>query len=217
MARTIRVKLYQFNELSEDAQQKAIDKFRDLNVDFDWWDSVYDDFKMICDTVGIDVDLKKTYFSGFSSQGDGATFTASVDLLKLIDGINNKKYLEHAPNIHDEVRSFTPSPCTIDARVLDLIKREWIDVTVSVNARDRSYSSEHEFNSNYTHNECVNYDRIEKQLTDLESWIDDVVSEFDNLLYRLLEKEYEYRTSDEAVKEGIIANEYEFTKDGKQY
>jgi hypothetical protein len=33
----------------------------------------------------------------------------------------------------------------------------------------------------------------------------------------LLQKEYEYRISEEAIIEGIEANEYEFTEDGKKY
>jgi hypothetical protein len=34
-------------------------------------------------------------------------------------------------------------------------------------------------------------------------------------IYRRLEKEYEYLTSDESIIETIHANEYEFTEDGK--
>lgn len=215
MARTIRVKLYKLNELSEEIKSKVIDKFRYSQVEYnEWYDSTYEDFKMICDTIGVDVDLKKTYFSGFSSQGDGASFTASVDVPKLIDGINRKKYLEHAPKIHEEVKSFTPSFCEIDKRVLDLIKREWIDISVSIHADNRPCTSRYKFEHSYTHGDKNN---IEKQIEYLDTWIDGIVSELDNLLYRLLEIEHDFLTSDDSVKEHIIASEYEFTKDGKQY
>lgn len=36
-------------------------------------------------------------------------------------------------------------------------------------------------------------------------------------LYRQLEREYDYLTSDEAVDEAIVANEYSFTVDGKRF
>jgi hypothetical protein len=36
-------------------------------------------------------------------------------------------------------------------------------------------------------------------------------------LYLTLEKEYEYLTSEETIKESLIANEYDFTEDGKIY
>jgi hypothetical protein len=216
--RTIRVKLYTFEELSEDIQSKVLDKFRNSQVEYnDWYDSDYDDFKTLCATVGIEVDEKKTYFSGFSSQGDGAGFTSHIDLKELVEGIANKKYLEHAPNIHDEVKSFTPSPCPVDKRVLDLIYRNVIDISINTKGNDRPFSSKLEFWYNYTSNECVNYKNVEKQMNELEEWLEDTVNEFTNLLYRLLERDYEYLTSDESVKEHIIANEYEFTKDGKQH
>ena len=34
-------------KLSDKAKQKAIEKFYDINVDYDWWDSVYEDAKNI--------------------------------------------------------------------------------------------------------------------------------------------------------------------------
>lgn len=36
-------------------------------------------------------------------------------------------------------------------------------------------------------------------------------------LYRQLEREYDYLTSDEAVDEAILANEYSFTVDGTRF
>ncbi len=36
-------KVYPFDELSEDAQEKAVENLADLNVDYEWWDSTYED------------------------------------------------------------------------------------------------------------------------------------------------------------------------------
>ena len=41
--RTITVNLYQFNELSDAAKEKAIEKLSYINVDYDWWDSMFED------------------------------------------------------------------------------------------------------------------------------------------------------------------------------
>ena len=50
-----------------------LEKYRYINVEFDkWWDCVESDFKEDMLLVGIDVD--RIFFSGFSSQGDGACF-----------------------------------------------------------------------------------------------------------------------------------------------
>lgn len=39
--------LYKFEELSKEAKEKAIESLYDLNVDHEWWDSVYDDAENI--------------------------------------------------------------------------------------------------------------------------------------------------------------------------
>jgi hypothetical protein len=41
--RTIRVKLYKFDELSAESKQKAINQYLDINVDYNWWNTVYED------------------------------------------------------------------------------------------------------------------------------------------------------------------------------
>lgn len=57
MPRTIRTKLYKFNELSEEAKQKAIEEYYDINVMFEWWESTYDDAESIgLKITGFDID-----------------------------------------------------------------------------------------------------------------------------------------------------------------
>lgn len=45
--RTVKTKVYKFKELSEDAKQKAIEEFADINVNYDWWSYTYEDAKRI--------------------------------------------------------------------------------------------------------------------------------------------------------------------------
>ena len=61
-----------------DAQRDALlSKYRDVNVDDSyWWSFIEEDFKAQCADKGVHV--TKTYFSGFSSQGDGACFDGYV-------------------------------------------------------------------------------------------------------------------------------------------
>jgi len=47
MARIIRTKVYQFNELSNEAKEKAISRLSDINVSYDWWMGTYEDAAMI--------------------------------------------------------------------------------------------------------------------------------------------------------------------------
>jgi hypothetical protein len=39
--------VYKFSELSEDGKEKAIQNLADINVDYEWWESTYDDAENI--------------------------------------------------------------------------------------------------------------------------------------------------------------------------
>ncbi len=55
--RTIRTKVYKFKELTEEGQQKAIENLYDINVDFEWWESTYEDAERIgLKITGFDLD-----------------------------------------------------------------------------------------------------------------------------------------------------------------
>jgi hypothetical protein len=70
--RTIETTVYKYDELSDSAKESARNLYLRDGLQYDWWNSVYDDFNSICKIIGI-VDVKPQ-FSGFSSQGDGASF-----------------------------------------------------------------------------------------------------------------------------------------------
>lgn len=52
---------------------------------------------------------------------------------------------------------------------------------------------------------------------DAEDIVIEVLRDLARWLYRQLEREYEYLTSDEAVDESMIANDYTFTGSGRQF
>lgn len=54
--KTIEINLYKFNELSEEAQQTAIEKLWDINITDSWWDGLYDDAENVGVTIkGFDI------------------------------------------------------------------------------------------------------------------------------------------------------------------
>lgn len=206
----IAVKLYKFTELSKDAKQKAIEQFHDINVDYSWWEFVYDDFKTLASYFGVSVDLKKTYFTGFYHQGQGSSYTADVDVLKMINCLKNKSWKEYTPN--EEINLLDVN---INSRIVTLIQNGIIDVWAQVSTANRESSIRVGFDANYTYNNCNNYDRIEFELSKLENIVSDVCEELNHLLFKNLREEYEYQVSKEAIEESIITNEYYFAKDGR--
>jgi hypothetical protein len=51
-------------------------KWQEYAADYDWWETLYADFKADCSALGVRVD--DIVFSGFYSQGDGAAFSGRV-------------------------------------------------------------------------------------------------------------------------------------------
>lgn len=80
--------LYTYDELSEKAKEKAIEKFFDINVSFDWWDSSYDWFKEQLNEIGLDC---KTFYFDL----DRNSHIEAVDL--------------HFIDVEKFVRSFVPA------------------------------------------------------------------------------------------------------------
>ncbi|HGC5044198.1 TPA: antitoxin of toxin-antitoxin stability system, partial [Escherichia coli] len=87
MSRIITITVYTLDELSCPAREKARDGYRQHHADSSWYENVYEDFRAVCDIVGIALRQRVIrlssgrfmeepciWFSGFSSQGDGACF-----------------------------------------------------------------------------------------------------------------------------------------------
>ena len=82
-----------WEQLSKSAKDELLGKHRNYNVDHSWWDFTYDDFREQMNDIGISVD--KMQFSGFWSQGDGASFDGRVrDWHKLLASLGKTKELE---------------------------------------------------------------------------------------------------------------------------
>lgn len=175
--RQIKINLYQFDELDKKAQEKALENFRSINVEWDWYEPVYEEFKEIASEYGIEVDDMN--FSGFYSQGDGASFTGEIS--------DFKKFAEKTGL--EKLARFSK---VIEENLTMKIKRYNVDV----------YGS------------YVSHPAIENPI---EGKLREVKEELCEKLYRILEEEYDYLTSNEVVKETIIANGYEFTEGGELF
>lgn len=207
--------LKRFEALSEGDKQIILDRHRDINVEHDWWDCVYEAFTEDMKAIGIGVDTM--YFSGFWSQGDGACFEGRVD----------------------DWRLFLTSLGYTD----ELMVQHFAD-----NASFSVSHSGHYYHENCTRFDAEFY--LPDQYVDEEHFLEyygfgeelrdaalvAVLSKFDGRkledefteafkghmrdLYRRLENQYEYLTSDEAVLETLHANDmldqiiYEYTEEG---
>jgi hypothetical protein len=203
------IKLYQYDELSDKAKARAVDAERLHAADDDWWyESVFDDAVEVAALMGIEIEQRAVkfrdavvghkpciFFSGFSSQGDGACFEGRYQYKKG----SVKAVVEYAPKDKELDR--------IVRELYTLQKEHGYGITATV---------KHE--GHYSHKYCTAIDVYNKDgdYADLNTGnaVAEILRDFMEWIYRQLKTEYEYRTGDEAVIEDIRANEMEFTEEG---
>ena len=192
--------------------QAFIDKHREFNVDYDWWDCVYADFATICDILGIELADHEPRFSGFWSQGDGASWAGSYNACKLVD-----KYTRLEPTYDlapQKIREHAPKDTTLHsiADQLCLLARIYEPVCADIGRRHgRSYVHENTMTlSEWVYWNGKEVDDVDEEIQEhIEHTLMEQFRALAGWLYSTLEKEYDYLTSDEAVIEALEANEIE--------
>lgn len=194
--RIMETKVFTFDELNDEAKEKAREWWREGGLGYEWWECVYDTQTDIIREAGFEV--TKMYFSGFWSQGDGAMFE--------YDGIDQSLLNE-----------------AVDSLDLPNWKKSILkNGHISGKGRQGGHYC-HENSCNHsiyveTDNGMQYYDNIEDLFDtyhgDIEDFIESKYKGLCQNLYSELETEYEWLMSDEQVDEAIEINEYEFDEEG---
>jgi hypothetical protein len=197
-------KEFKFKELPKDIQEQVIEKHRDINVNYDQWaDFEIDEFKSKLEKMGY-YDPHILY-SGFSSQGDGASFSADVL-------IGNGKYIKK------HLKKLIKAGINIfDLRtILKGIEEGNIYCRCQITQKD----------NHYYHHKTMNINlEMEDDPDGLESELSETLTRLENFIleeaqgealkfYHQLERSYDSLTDDEAIIETIEANEYTFDEYG---
>jgi hypothetical protein len=198
--------VFSFDELTKDQQQKALDVNRLYNVEDPHWStpiewSITDELK---ENGYNNSDLR---FSGFYSQGDGASFTcAEIDLVFWCE-----KNLTR-----EQKKRFAP--------LIPLSAPYSITASIDRSVFSTHYIHEQTINANVDTFYLDNHIENEKQLQEVE----DLCSELETLLtedarersrnaYEQLKNEFDYLTSDEGLRENFINNDFLFFEGGTIY
>ncbi len=213
MPETICTTVYRFEELSDGAKEKARDWYRALGPQDDWWDAVYEDFGRISEILGIEIKTTPArligggtrgkpciWFSGFWSQGDGACFEG---------------HLSHARGASQKIRDYAPKDAALHAiadRLHAIQRRNFYQLAATASHRGR-----------YSHEYCMSVDVTRNSPTwqppteDAEGIVTEALRDLARWLYRQLEAGYDHLTSDDAVEDAIVVNEYTFTEAGRRF
>ena len=216
--REINIKVYSFDELSEDIQEAVIAKHRDVNTKYmNWYQSTLDYWTERLEKMGFM--NARINFSGFYNQGDGASFTADCDSNLVMD---------------------TMVQCVGHDYGWEYEKvRLWLELA------DQSilYFDTTRIDHRYSHKNSVQYgvfedfsglnermwkirdDKSPAKVTSIFEKKCDIVS-LDNYfehfchsicgkIYEDLRSECEYLESDASIREYFESNDYEFFEDGE--
>ena len=214
MPEAVSVLVYRLDELGSSARDTARAWYREACADLDWYDTVYEDFQRICEILGVELKTRTVpligggtsqdpciYFTGFACQGDGACYEAD--------------YAYRAGSSR-AIRYYAPKDTWLH-RIAD---------TLAAVQRRHFYRlhAETRHSGRYYHEHCMT---VTAELrtpwgddvpgVDTETALTEQLRDLARWLYRQLEREYDYQTSDDEVDEAIRANDYTFTEDGRRF
>ena len=211
MPQVVEITVYTIDELSDAAKEAARAWYRESCLDYEWYDFVYEDFQTICGILGVTLatspvrlygggtrDKPQVWFTGFNSQGDGASFNGSYS---------------HAKGATQAIRAHAPKDDELHriADALQAVQRHnFFQLHASIAQRGR-YCHE------YTMTIEVERDSATWQppTDDAEDAVIEAMRDLARWLYRQLRAEYEHLTSDEAIDETLVANQWSFTASGE--
>jgi len=190
---TISVKLFSINELSENAKKKAIEKERS-NCDV-FLDPTVEYIEEILTCLGFE--SPKIAYSGFSSQGDGLSFTC-----------DNWQYKK---GMLGKLGKITQELCFLD-----------VSKQLQVMAKNTGYKlqfSVKRISNFYSHENTVQIDNSPYSDFSLSDDQDGILTNLKNSLcrafYKMLEAGYDYQLTDEYIIESLLANDVLFLESGK--
>ena len=190
--RVLKTNIYTFDELPDDAKERAREWWRGCFAqDSEWYDYTIDDSKECLSLLGFTA--TDILFTGFWSQGDGACFTGSWSAS---DVKPVRAMRAHAPKDDTLLRL---------SRDLNRLKR-----------RDREAYATLIHRYRYCHENTIGFDIRNAKRDDTIDTLTELSRDAMRWVYRQLEQEYEFMTANEQVDDAIRANEYEFTEAGKR-
>lgn len=220
MSALIQTEVFTLDELPDGAaKDRARAWFREGMESDDLTD--YDDWQTIAEILGVGFRSRPVplhgggvrydpviYWSGFSSQGDGASWEGVYSYARQAA----KRIRQHAPQdawLH-----------AIADALQDVQKRNGYRLEARVTT-----------SGHYQHSGTMDVETVKggaalgngwnygqnRNAGDTAAEVRDALRAFADWIYRQLESQWEYLTSDEQVDESILANGYTFTADGHRF
>jgi hypothetical protein len=188
-------------DINHPVAQAAIEKYRE-NAEYDYCSEEYD-AEVVAKCFGFEVINKGIAWSGFWSQGDGASIEVDWNL-------------EDAKNVIECVKANFPQDKELNKMVEGFVS-ELNNLTIDYVAIRRMY------HTRYAHSNTLGvadyqikeeFDGHDDEAKKDTEYILEIIRSISDWLYKRLEESYEYQSSDEVIMQMFIDNGYEFDEDG---
>jgi hypothetical protein len=201
--------VYQFDELTEEAQRHALEKLWDINVDDSYWfEGVTEDIALFGRFSGLGCEY------GGEFDCERGSYIAIKHCCTSVSELRAKREAcQNFPKVSTEV---------IEPFFASLTAQEWRQVERL--ERAGYLGSLYGYTSRYDRRGCAEMERWDSSpdrtprmsalLDKLERAWADLLTNLADCYLTMLRNEYAYRTSEEGIKDTIVANDYEFTAEG---
>jgi hypothetical protein len=176
--------------------EKLIEKYRYINTEHDWYDYVIEHFIEKVHDLGISIDKKDVQFTGFYSQGDGASFCGAFD---------EQLFME----MHDLAEQYPAAyylACINDLHISPYRHPSMYSHESAISFEVHSYALPSDGDDLREVVLTSMIEQFEHEVEDLKTEVTDICRGYMKDLYNELREEYEHLTSDEAVWEAIQCN-----------
>ena len=190
--------MIKYQDLSEERKEQERQHYREYGLQYDWWAGVHDYAHDTAAKFGLDID--DIFFSGFCSQGDGASYTGCIKF-KPCD----------ASELPAEVQDIYETLHEIDSLIKILNSDECIYVDITRNGG----SYYHELSMRFSWDEYAWDDAggLDALIASKEREVYEALCNYARWIYSILEEEYEHLTSDETIDEQLHDTEYDDEQD----
>lgn len=188
-----------WSKLSRARRDALLDRHRDVNTGYDcrWWQDVYDQVREELTEIGITAG--QMHFSGFWSQGDGAAIEGYVDdWHKVLTHLNDPHALARAQLANTEGWEFRVNSTG------QYCHSGTLETVYNIPECNNPFDEDEDPLRYHAWRAANPHIPTEGEIESLEKRLLALFVERSDDLYRRLEDEYDYLTSDEAVATYIV-------------
>jgi len=222
---------YKYQDLSDSAKETARQWYLE-GMDYEWYDGVYE--MVIEDGKEKGFYINEIFFSGFHSQGDGASWIGQVDVgawlkanapdsigVSALVALVNKDYIEKHVGVSRSSSNYCHEntmdvgEVQFDGRFYDGNELDEVELETETIEGQGIFDGMSLANvRDIVNTDDTNPYRL-SNIAKLDEDIEESCKDYARNIYHKLREEYEYLCSEEMMLDHFNCNDYQFTEEGK--